>query len=48
MDPGFSVPDRIDLLELETEETNVQKSGLDLVTREHIAIEERDEKKHAG
>ena len=45
MDPGFSVPERSDLLELETEETNVPKLDLDLVTGEDVAILENNTKR---
>ena len=45
MDPGFSVPERSDLLELETEEINVQKSDPDPVIPEDIIVEEKNNKK---
>ncbi len=38
LDPGFSVPVHIELLELEPEETNLQGSGPDSVTGEHVDL----------
>ena len=42
IDPGFAIPERPDLLEIETEETNIENSGPFLVTKENADIREPD------
>jgi hypothetical protein len=45
MDPGFTVPERTDLLELETEEVANKKTETQELTKINIAFEEKDSNK---
>ena len=45
MDPGILIPDQPDLLELESEDKNIQKSGMDLKMQDYLAREGRDVRK---